>query len=347
MINYDVFLFYYQGSFLSNYLDLPILKFFKKKIIFIYCGSDSRPPYLDGCVSPEGEGNCASLIRMTAQWKKRLLKVEKYADYIAVNRSSSHLHEKPALMRLLFGPVRNISSMEPHNNSVSGGSLKILHCPSHPLSKGTAEIRIIVECLKNKGYSLELIEITGQPNEVVLKALAECDLVIDQMYSDVPLTAFLTEAAFFGKPAVVGGYDAKRIKSDLPLELLPPTIFVHPDQMESAVEALVADPEYRRAVGDKSRQYAEAYRRPEMMAEHILRLANDDVPADWFFDPRDTRSLYLHGYGRPESQIKELLRAFITEGGREALQVSDKPELEQALVDFAEVDKYLELRRAL
>ena len=47
LIKYDTFIFSRGESFLFL-LDLPVLKIFNKKVIFIFTGSDSRPPYING-----------------------------------------------------------------------------------------------------------------------------------------------------------------------------------------------------------------------------------------------------------------------------------------------------------
>jgi len=51
------------------------------------------------------------------------------------------------------------------------------------------------------------------------------------------------------------------------------------------------------------------------------------------YDPKDIR--YLHGWGLSEERAKYLVRAVIETGGKEALLLSDKPELEQLFLEFA------------
>jgi len=47
------------------------------------------------------------------------------------------------------------------------------------------------------------------PNHAVLEELGKCDFVIDQAFADYGMAGFATEAAWFGKTAVVGGYQSE------------------------------------------------------------------------------------------------------------------------------------------
>ena len=40
----------------------------------------------------------------------------------------------------------------------------------------------------------------------VIEALRNCDFVVDQVYYDVAISYVATEAAFLGKPSVIGSY---------------------------------------------------------------------------------------------------------------------------------------------
>ena len=91
-------------------------------------------------------------------------------------------------------------------------NFRILHAPSNPNFKGTEEIRNTIKCLKNENIDFEYIEITNASNEKVLAELKACDLVIDQLYSDTPMATLAAEAAYCGKPTIVGGYGFEELK---------------------------------------------------------------------------------------------------------------------------------------
>jgi hypothetical protein len=185
--------------------------------------------------------------------------------------------------------------------------------------------------LQAKGYPIDYIELIAKPNVEVLKELACCDFVVDQLNGDGPISGFGTEAAFFGKPAINGTHttDAWEIYAD---DQIPLVHHCHNDAIESAIEELIIDEKLRVELGKRAQQFVRSRWTPKKVAERYMRLIQGDIPDDWMYDPRNLR--YVHGYG-PENQIRQAVRAVIEMGGKEALRLSDKPELEQRFVEFA------------
>jgi hypothetical protein len=64
-----------------------------------------------------------------------------------------------------------------------------------------------------------------------------------------------------------------------------------------------------------------------------VQIIKGDIPDEWFFDPKRIR--YVHGMGLSEERARNIVKAVIRHGGVEALQLSDKPELENLFVAFA------------
>lgn len=230
----------------------------------------------------------------------------------------------------------------PYSFSKSGAStpkpteahkVRILHSPSHPEAKGTFKIREAIERLKLKGYPLEYVEIIGKLNIEVLNELVRCDFIVDQLYSDTPMAGFATETAFLGKPAIVGGYAQEEIRRFFSPDKIPPTHYCHPDEIEAAIEKLTMDEEYRMKLGKQAKQFVETNWTPKKVSEHYLQLIEGNNRQDWLYEPKNIR--YLHGWGLPEYRAKQVIRTVIEKGGKEALQLSDKPELERMFVEFA------------
>ncbi len=65
-----------------------------------------------------------------------------------------------------------------------------------------------------------------------------------------------------------------------------------------------------------------------------MRLLQADIPAEWWCEPRAVR--HLSGCGLSDARARAHVRAVIAYGGVAALQLSDKPELEQAFKAYAE-----------
>jgi hypothetical protein len=332
---YDVFIFGYGNSFLFLY-DLPILKFLGKKIIFVFFGSDARPPYVTGTfTAADDPQTVADCIRAARQVRRRIRRIERYADAVLSHPPFGLFHEKPYVLNAIVGFPFDFPDEYPAEKSAQNPtSVRILHSPSNPTLKGTPEIRQAIEHLRTKGYVIEWIELTGQPNAVVLRELARCDFIVDQLYSDWLMAGFATEAAAAGKPSVVGGYDLAAMQKLFPPESTPPVQACHPDAIEVGIEKLITDRTYRLELGQRAQAFVEAYWETSQIAARFLRIIQGDIPAEWLYDPGQTEPIFLHGGGVSEVRLVAFLKVYIKQGSRAALQLADKPALEQAFVDF-------------
>lgn len=330
---FDVFIFSYGKSFLLKNLDLPILKLFNKKIIFVFFGSDSRPPYIEQFIKSEDKSAILQCIKNTARKKSKIQTIEKYADFTINHPPSSHFHEKKFIQWLFIGIPKKYSL--PYNNGSirEDSKIRILHAPSNLAVKGTKKIRESIISLQKKGYLIDYIEITGKSHSTVIDELNKCDFVVDQLYSDTPLAAFATEAAWLGKPSVVGGYYANCILSDVPEDMVPPSLYCHPDKIQDSIEKMIVDKSFRNDLGKKAMEFVKKNWSPEEVAERYLRLIKGDVPVEWYYDPNNIQ--YLQGGGVPEQCVKNNIKAIIEYNGVKSLQLSDKPELERKFKEFA------------
>jgi glycosyltransferase involved in cell wall biosynthesis len=333
LLKHDVFIFGQMSTF-YNYKELPILKFFGKKIIHVFHGGDTRPPYICGSfVLTFNDWTIEKWIEYTRQRKNAIKKIERYADVLIGDLAFAQLAEKPFISYLCVG-----IPLAPHEIQFKADAndrhvTRIIHCPSDLAVKGTDRIRQAIVNLQTNGYQIEFVEISGKPNQVVLEEILKSDFVIDQLYSDTPMASVATEAAFLGKPAIVGSYAPEMITQALGAQATPPSLFCHPDDIEKAIKVLICDKEFRMDLGQRAKQYVEENWISRKVAERYLQIIAGEVPQGWIFDPRTSR--HVHGCGLSEEKAKEMVRNIIEQGGREALQLSDKPELEAIFVEFA------------
>lgn len=335
---YDVFIMGFGSSFFAGFLkhyDIPILRLLKKKTVFVFHGSDTRPPYINGAImAPTTAYNIDSCIELAEKKKKSLRIIDRFANSIVNSAPTGHFHERGFVQYLRLGlPYRPLSPQKYQTIQENGELVRILHAPSHLEAKGTHRIREAIEALRSKGHQLEFVEIIGKPNNIVHEELSRCDFVVDQLYADTPMAGFAAEAAFHGKPAVVGGYYAGCIRRDVQADWIPPSLYCHPDEIEQAISKMIVDKNYRLELGREARAFVETRYGPQRVASRYLRLIEGNIPREWLYDPMDIR--YLHGCGIPESRARELVRAVIQKGGVAALQLDDKPELRDMFVAFA------------
>ena len=333
---FDVFVFGFGHTIMyAPWLELRVLKALRKKIVFHFHGSDSRPPYLDGYLNASDEsGARPDFARLAKATKRRVEVIDRYADIVVDNPLSAHFHTRECINGFAIGipSVQRTAPSLPPAREGTVSPLRILHAPSHLEAKGTPVIRATIQELLSEGISLEYVEIIGQPNERVLEELARCDFVIDQLYSDTPMAGFAAEAARFGKPAIVCGYALDEFRKWIPPEATPPSYYCHPSDLKIAIARLAMNTEFRNDLGGRARAFFDLRCRPRDVAQRYLAAIKGECPSAWKFDPRCIT--YLEGCGLSEEKARQRISELVSTHGSPALQLEDKPALKSALVAF-------------
>lgn len=331
---FDVFIFGFATTFF-NYRELPLLRLLGKKIIFVFNGSDSRPPYISGnYIHPEFSRTIEECLAATRHTKATVLTIERNADFCVNHPPQAHFHERKFVNHCFVGHPCKLW-VAPAEAGVSAPSLglRIVHAPSNPGPKGTAIVRELIERLQREGHAIHYIELINRPNHEVLQELSRCDLVIDELYSDIPLAGLGTEAAFFGKPAVVGGYAQTELGAFARQAGLPMLLYVRPEQVEAVVRRLLADEAFRKETGAAAQAFVTENWTPAQVAGRFLQLIAGNVPPEWWHDPKWIN--YLLGWGVSETEAREYLSQYVKVGGVQALQLADKPALEASFLRLA------------
>jgi len=336
MRRYDAFVFLYGETITNTRVELALLRAAGKRVVVVFVGSDSRPPYIDGGLFPADRPfDARAAQRATRRQQLKVARLERAATVCVNAPAAAHFHRRRFVNWFALGIPRHVptSPAGAPGDATAAATVRLLHSPSLPVLKGTAQIRACVERLRAKGLDVDLVTIEGRPNAEVLQALRDCDLVLDQLYSDTPMAGFATEAASLGRPVLVGGYRAEGAARDLAGLPLPPSCFVPPERFEAVLEHLVRDRAAREALGAAAQAFVRAHWTPAATAQRLLRMLRGDVPQAWWCDP--ARVDYLHGCGLSESTAREHVRVLVERCGPAALQLDDKPALRQAFIDFA------------
>lgn len=355
---YDAFVFCCATSFF-RYRELPFLRLLGKRIIYNFHGTDGRMGFMDGFAenssmpqhlrassgyigyiendTPDEERThkLRAYVEVTRLRHKNVLKIDRFADVIINSPSHGQYHTRPFVQRLIVGIPYHFDSetLGPVLGSTRAGEIVILHSPSYPEGKGTPGIRSAIATLTEKGYPIRFVEISGKPNREVLAELAKCDFVIDQLYSDMPMVGFATEAAFFGKPAIVGGYYSEEIGGDIAAKWIPPSLFCLPENIESAIEKLITDLEFRESLGKRAREFVERNWSAAEVAKRVVALIDGNFPKEWLFDPSECR--YIYGMGMSKKRLHRIITGILDYYGPEAFRLEDKPLLLERILNFA------------
>ena len=327
---FDAYIFVAGKTFTNTRLELRLLRFLGKRIIFVSLGSDSRPPYMSGgyCAGMAPDKAAPRVVRASRKVSKAVQFQERYAHYMVNAPGTGQFHRKKFVNWFSMGvPVAEAEEQSTEGGTQESRPVRILHSPSKPLLKGSNEIRAVIASLRERGYAIEFIELKGVPNAKVREELARCDFVIDQLYSDTPMAFFATEAAHYGKPAVVGGYFSACVNQYVHSDDIPPSAYVLPEQLEETVARLIDDKLYREALGRAARRFVRERWRSAAVAKRYLALLNDDVPDSWWCSPSDIS--YLGGLGVSDKELRAMVRYIVDHYGWGALQLQGKAALKE------------------
>lgn len=332
----EAFIFGFHQSLLPNLADLPWLRWWGRTVWMQSNGSDVRPPYIDAAACRRSPAPTEAAVRKaTTRCRRRVLRAERWATGSIDIPMQGLQRTRPFINWLKIGIVATPSWFPPcYTPPTPSEKVRLLHCPSFPAGKGSVELRAMVTALarelRPRGIEIEYVELTGRPNSEILEALLNTDIVLDQLYADYGMAGFAIEAAWFGRPVVVGGYAADLWRRLLPEAELPPTHYVRPEDFQAEVRRLITDSAMRLESGRRHRQFMDTAWAPAAVAERYLRLLRNDIPSDWWIDVDDALSPF--GWGFPQPLLVEYVTRYIQSGGTAALGLDHVPERERRLV---------------
>lgn len=333
LLRCDVFIFTAGDGFFRG-RELPLLRLMGKRIIWVFTGSDHRPPYLSGrFIRQARRDGWGVLVAETRRIAHRVTRTERYSEIIVAHPASAQFHVRPFIQFLALGvPVTVPESIQaPSDEDPSrSGQVRLVHSPSDPASKGTSIIRQIVADMVADGLQVDYTEIIGQPHADVLRTLAKADLLIDEVFGDSPMGVIATEAAFVGVPTVCGGYYAARLTADAPAGVVPPSRFVPPADLEPAIRELVIDGSLRRRLGQEALRFVTQQWQPAAVAARYLSLLDGPIPAGWSYDPRWQE--YTDGWGIGEVERRSAIAEFVATAGVESLALPPRSRILDALM---------------
>lgn len=336
LFTHDIFVFTYGQTFTGTLMELRLFKLARKKVVFIYLGSDARPPYIDGGVMPlELDASAVDyIVSLANKTQKKICTQERYASYIVNSPASAQFQSRRFVNWFSIGVPLNVQRASVSVAQIDEDrAVRILHSPSSVDAKGTLVIEKIVGGLRAKGYRIDFIKLAGVSNSVVHEQLMQCDFVVDQVYSDSPMAVFAAEAACFGKAAVVAGYFASFVSEFIHQEDVPPSLFILPDELSEAIERMIVDVRFREDLARRANKFVTERWAPEEVARRYLRLFDDDVPESWYCSPSSLS--YLGGWGAPRTRIQNLASLISKRHGFSVFGLDDKPLLKSQLLQLS------------
>ena len=332
LLTHEVFVLRAMVPILPLYLELPILRFAGRKVIMTYHGTEGRPAFMNGKLMQSDSALIRFLVPVLCWVQRRLIRyADRFCDVIVDHTASGMYHEKPFLKYLSAGVPMEVNTCE-YSPPPNQTRIKALHCPSNILIKGSDRIRAAVSEVRQRGVDIELIELSGKPNHIILDAIRDCDFVIDEVFSDSPMAAFAAEAASKGRAAIIGGYYGESITEDVPVEMIPPSKFVSPEELTNTIEFLARNHHACQEIGQQAFCYIRDHWTPAHVCRRILQTLEGQAPDEWIFDP--AQSGYIFGYGISKDVFYKKVSKLVKRRGIGVLQLQGRSRMLQAIQSF-------------
>lgn len=318
---FRTFVFSWGMSLLPRNADLPLLRLLGKQVVVVVGhGSEARPPYMSTLPigsSPADPATLDLVQRQTRRMIVHLRRIERWSDRVVGLPTTAQFLRRPFVDFYALGIPTEPAAVHAVAPRTDPGTVTVVHVPSKPEVKGTATIRACMEEIMARRPGVRYVEITGRPHDEVLQALASADLVIDQLWSDIPMAVVGTEAAALGTPTIIAGYAWEHWRRVLPPESWPPTICCDPSDLLAVVDSTLADLPAAAEIGRQAQTFVREQWACRAVAGRFLRVLDDDLEPGWLVDPADVD--YPFGCGIDRADVLAVVHGLVARGGWDAL----------------------------
>ena len=245
-----------------DYMDLPLLRAFGKKIVFHFWGCDIRPREKDAIYEYSCCREChgAILEHCTSGHKEKMARMTRRYGHICL-ACGDLLPLCPDMVSVPHAIDTNrIRPLEAKDipdkyRLPKNGKVRIIHshanAPSRGDVKGTSAVFQAVEELKADGLPVELIYFHDCQREELKYYQMQADIVVDQLRSgSYGYTA--VECMALGRPVIT--YLRDDVKKHYPSDL--PVLEANIKNIKDVLRTLITNPEKRYQAGEASRKYA-------------------------------------------------------------------------------------------
>jgi hypothetical protein len=319
LFDFDLYVFVASHTLLPGLFDLPLLKARGKAIISFQTGSEIRfwqmartfnaaygHIFPDDLVpkiasTPKHMGEVAAWPRYLDVLSNKLHNIrmaERYADALFSQPRANVLGVRPYMAAILPLDASRCTARIPGRTHPV-----VVHAPTNPAFKQSALIMQTLERLWKEGVGFELRLLRNLPNERVLEALTDADVLIDQIYCGKP--GLLGYEGMASGCVVLGGN--LEDPTPVPHHALP-VIDIVPDRIfETFREVLGGSRDARVAAAEAGVQYlAEGHHTPARIAQYLIEGLERSGKRDWDYYPCQ----YIE---RPEVPSKEVVPAYLKE----------------------------------
>ncbi|MGZ7031597.1 MAG: glycosyltransferase family 4 protein [Thermoanaerobaculia bacterium] len=265
---FDIFHFHFGRSFFSYpwapvppYWDLPVLRMLGKKVFFTFHGSDCRIRRIHEEINPWSYYRFSDIPSDDERTENSLEVIRSFANEMFI----VSMEYKPFVPEAAFVP-RVIDLAEwPEQPVRTAERPVVLHVPSRRGTKGSDLVISGMEQLRAEGLPFDFVLLEGVPHAEVRRAIAEADVVIDNVLTgDYEMVSL--EAMASGRVAVA--YLQERVKLAFPDA---PIFEVNPDTFADNMRRLLSDPKLRDSLARRGRPFVGKHHDAPVVTERLVR----------------------------------------------------------------------------
>lgn len=254
---------------LLDFLDIKLLRLFKKKVVFTFQGSPGRlkSSFYNRLKDVDEIYQGVFDKSLDEKLKQRRINiVNKYSSLIyCTNPDLLHNFD---INKSSFRPYTKMN-LSPFNQKVFNDKLRIVHFPTNRKIKGSDFIDRIVSEIIDEGFNIEYLSLSGVENTKIKELIRSSDILIDQMligwYGGIAI-----EAMNFGVPVVsyINGHDLKFIPDQMRLDL--PIISADLLNLKSTLINLIVNPNSLYEISNRSYNFLYKWHDSEKIATKIV-----------------------------------------------------------------------------
>lgn len=328
--DFDVYLFLASHSLFPGLFDLPLLKMRGKIVISFQCGSEVRFSAMARSFNEAyGHGFPESLLHTRANTADDFASIACQSRYLDL--FSNKLHNIRMAERfsdvVLSQPCSNVLAVRPYMAAILPVDRSrcrpnvpqrdrpvIVHAPTNVEFKRSDLIVQTLLDLWSEGHGFELRLIRNLPNERVLEALTDCDILIDQVACGK--TGLLGYEGMASGCVVLGCNDEEA--APIPHRSLP-VVRIAPDNLYGVLKRVLMDAPLRVQCAEAGLRYMSlGHHEPANVAAYILDCLEREKAGDFDYYPAQLIE-------RPEVPSGEHVPGYLCDMTAEVLSIHGVP----------------------
>jgi len=333
--SHDVLVFSFGRTATDTTLELRLYRLLRRRVVFVFHGSDARPPYLNEAYAPEGEAiDWDRLHQVTVEVATRIRRIDRYASTVLAYPAIAHFFTRELVDWYAMGkpltlpPFDRISLQRPDPRGTdSGRAFRVGHAPTRPTTKGTPVLAACIEQLREEGWNIELVTTPGiVKKRDMLSLLSSCDLTVDQLWADVPGATLAAELAALGMPVIVGVRELDYFTALYPERARAMNFFDASELRETLIAAMVAS---IAGLDTPPKLFGDP---PGVVARRYLDVFSGQDASEWMFSALGIHNLF--GFG-PVDRVAEIVRGYVERFGPDALHLDHRHALRDRVLELA------------